>query len=110
MNFDSMQDEAILAEIGRRLRRQRLNANLTRATLAERIGLSQDTVRNAEDGRNVSVESLIRVLRGLDRLDQLNDLAADTGPSPVALARRRGRLRQRASGKRATKEGRDWQW
>ena len=110
MDFYNMSDEAILAEIGRRLRRGRLNNNLTRASLAEQIDLSQDTIRNAENGRNVSMESLIRILRGLHRLEQLNELAVDRGPSPIELAKRRGQMRQRASGKRAKDRKRDWQW
>ena len=110
MNFQDMSDDAILVEIGHRLRRQRLNSNLTRDGLAERVGLSQDTIRNAENGRNVSMESLLGLLRGLKRLDQLNELLADSGPSPVELAKRRGQLRQRASGKSGNIRQRDWKW
>jgi len=110
MNFIDTSDDEVLAELGRRLRRERLNNNLTRAALADQVGLSQDTVRNAETGRNVSLGSLIRILRGLNRLDQVQDLLAESGPSPVALARERGRLRQRASGSGSGNREANWKW
>jgi hypothetical protein len=38
-------------------------------------------------------------------------MLADTALSPIELAARRGRVRQRATGSRKVKdEGNDWQW
>lgn len=110
MKYIDLDDSALLAEIGRRLKTERLDADMTRDQLAERTGLSPDTVRNAEVGKNVSLESLIRILRGLHRLDRLDGLLAEAGPSPVALARRHGRQRQRASGKRRGRPAGRWRW
>jgi putative transcriptional regulator len=99
---------ALLA-LGARLRRCRLRANLTQKTLAERAGVSLKTVANAEEGRNVSVETLLLLLRALGRLDDIEAVLADDGPSPVELARRQGRRRQRASGGQDDDEER-WTW
>lgn len=103
-------DRAIQAALGERLRHARLNQNLTREGLAANVGLSVDTVRNAEKGRNVSLETLIRLLRGLGRLDELGLVLASGGPSPVQLAKRQGKIRQRASGSRDKKDTERWQW
>ena len=108
-NLSETPDE-LLTAVGQRLRRARLDANLSRAQLADRIGVSADTVRNAEGGRNVSLETLIRILRGLGELDRLQGLLADAGPSPVALARQQGRRRQRASGRRRRSRETAWTW
>lgn len=110
MSIQTLSDDAVLAELGRRLRNERLNMNLARAELAQRIGISPDTVRNAEIGRNVSMLTFVRIARGLGVLDQLGAVLPDTGPSPVQLARRKGRVRQRASGSRARKSKDGWQW
>ncbi len=103
-----MPSERILTELGRRLRRARLDANLTQRALAKGVGVSLKTVCNAEDGHNISLGTLIRLLRGVGALATLEPLLADQGPSPIALAERGGRIRQRASG--ARRGGRAWRW
>jgi transcriptional regulator with XRE-family HTH domain len=110
MNLNNMSDLAILEELGMRLRSARLESNMTREALASKIDLSVDTVRNAETGRNVSLESLIKIMRGLGRLADLQTVLEDAGPSPVELAKSRGRLRQRASGSRRKSTAGKWQW
>jgi len=110
MKITGSSDTAIQADLGQRLRRVRLNLNLTRAALAANIGLSVDTVRNAETGQNVSLETLIRLLRGLGRLSDLDLLLETDVPSPVLLAKRLGKVRQRASGSHKKNEPDGWQW
>jgi putative transcriptional regulator len=92
--------EAILGELGSRLQRERLNQNLTQSELADRSGVSLATVKNVEAGSNFSVETLVKILRVLDKLGQIDALVPDPGISPIQLAKLRGRRRQRASGQR----------
>jgi transcriptional regulator with XRE-family HTH domain len=110
MKHPTESTSALLATMGQRLRQARLEANLSREQLADATGLSADTVRNAESGRNVSLETLIRILRGLGELDRLQGLLEDSGPSPVALARHQGLRRQRASGRRRDSGESAWKW
>lgn len=110
MTGSSESTKSLILTLGHRLRQARLEANLTREQLALETGLSADTVRNAESGRNVSLETLIRILRGLGELDRLQGLLEDTGPSPVALARQQGQRRQRASGRRRDTAEPGWKW
>jgi len=104
--------KAVLSALGRRLRRARLDANLTQSDLGRLAGVSLKTVRNAEDGQNISLETLISMLQGVGRGDDLELLLADGGPSPVELLERQGRARQRATGRRG--ESKDaaetWRW
>ena len=109
MTFELMPIESVLATLSERLRRARLDANLTQRDLAERVGVSLKTVSNAEDGQNISLETFVRLLQGIGRLRDLDAVLEDIGPSPVALAERRGRLRQRASGRAEAGKG-DWEW
>ena len=112
MNIAEKSAKAILSLLGRRLRQARLGANLTQQALAAQVGVSVKTVRNAEDGQNISLETLILLLGGVGRLNDLEYLLADPGPSPIELARRLGRRRQRASGHRGSGEVATdtWQW
>lgn len=93
--------ETLLEELGRRLRRERLNVDMTRARLAELGGVSVKTIQKMEAGENASMASWIAVLRGLGLLDRLDALLPDRGPSPMQLVRRGGRERKRASGRRS---------
>lgn len=109
MELYSKSNSAILRALGARLRSGRLAANLTQQMLARQSGVSLNTVRNAEDGQNVSLDTLVNLLRALNMLPLLQYLLEDEGPSPVDLAQRDGQRRQRASGRRQDRNG-DWTW
>lgn len=95
-----MDDTAVLEELGRRLARHRLNLNQTQASVAREAGVAQRTLSKVENGHVVDSQSLVRILRALDLLDGLGVLVPQPQVSPVALARTRGRVRERASGYR----------
>jgi len=98
MNFNNMSPTAISLELGQRLKRARLNADITQAELAKRTGLNRRTVLNAEKGK-VQLENLIAILAALDLTNQLNTFLPDQQLSPLQLAKLKGRERKRASRK-----------
>lgn len=100
MDFRVMSDKAILQELGARLRRQRLNQDITQKELAEKAAVSRTVIQKMEQGEEVVVAGLIRVMRALNLLDQLDNFLPDPGISPIQLARLQGKERQRASGDR----------
>jgi len=106
MNFEAMSEQAVLAELGRRVQMQRLNANLSQSEVAVKAGISRRALQNLESGRACTLSLLIRVLRVLGLLGQLETFLPEPGPSPIQLAKLKGRERQRASGrhKRRTME------
>jgi len=97
MNYDELGDSAILHEVGRRLRRERLNRNMTQARLAELTGLGRRTIVKIERGDVTTLGTLVAVLRGLEMLGQLDQFLPEPPLSPVQLAKLEGRRRQRAS-------------
>jgi putative transcriptional regulator len=101
MTYLGMSDQAILAEIGARLKRRRLDRNLTQQEVADRAGLTRVTVGEFERGAPAGLLTLIRILRVLGGLEELESFLPDTGPSPLQLAKLQGRRRQRASRKKA---------
>ena len=91
-----MTDKAILAALGSRIRQRRLSANVTQRQAAQRAGISRLTVGALERGAPSSLTTLVQVLRALDCLDELASFLPETGPSPLQLAKLRGRQRRRA--------------
>ncbi len=112
-----MSDEKILAELGERFERERLNRDLSQQALADRSGISLRTVKNVEAGKPCSLPTMIALLRGLDLLSRLEQLLPEPALSPIQLAKLKGRQRQRASRKPPSDQSGDtvresshWQW
>ncbi|MGD0196540.1 MAG: helix-turn-helix transcriptional regulator [Solirubrobacteraceae bacterium] len=109
-----LSDQALLAEIGRRLQTQRLDRNLTQDELAAEAGVSRDTVARLERGQSVSLSHALRILRALALLEGLAALIPEPLPSPLEQLERAGRRRRRAAGSHATQRneepGGGWSW
>ncbi len=106
-----MSDEAILGEIGARLAAHRVDLQLTQAAVAEQAGVAKRTLERMEAGQSSQLSSLIRVLRALDAMAGLESLVAEAGPRPMDLLQRKGKRRQRASGRRGDKTNTaSWEW
>lgn len=63
----------IQAELGERLRLQRMSRSWTQRDLALRAGVALNAVRNLEAGGNVTVASLVKVLQVLALIVELED-------------------------------------
>jgi transcriptional regulator with XRE-family HTH domain len=108
---ETMADDAVLEELGRRLERRRLDLQLTQANLAEQAGVSKRTVERLEAGAATQTLSLIRILRVLDLLHSLDQIIPKTGPRPMDLLKLKKKERKRASSRRtADRAGADWSW
>jgi len=100
MNFKAASDQAILQTLGERLRQERLNQNLTQVDLALKSGVSVIVVQRLENGSGCTLNNFVRILRSLDKLDNLEGFVPEPGPSPIALADMEGRRRKEATGAR----------
>lgn len=107
-----LSDASVLEALAERLARRRLDLKLTQAATAEQAGVSKRTVERLEAGASVQLSSLIRVLRVLDLMDGLEQLAPPTGPRPMDLLQLKGKTRQRApaSNPSETPVGTAWTW
>lgn len=90
-------DPALLAELGLRLARQRLDRNLSQDDLAREAGVSKRTLHRMEHGHSAQMTNWIRVLRALDLLANLEQLLPAPAPSPMQQLKLQGKLRRRAS-------------
>src|SRR5690348_7357799 len=82
--------------LGDRLRELRILRNIDQKTLAERAGVSLNAVKHLESGKGARVNSLIKVLRALDRADWLETLAPTVSISPMQMLKRGIREPKRA--------------
>ena len=105
-------DEVVLAELGGRLARIRLERNLTQGQLAEQAGVSKRTVERLESGAVATqLSGFIRVCRVLGVLERLDALVPEPVPSPLAQLKWRGRQRRRASTAKAVPAAvKKWAW
>ena len=102
MRLDALHtDSLILAELGRRLARCRLNVGVTQSALAFEAGISKRTLARIEAGESVQLTNFLRLLRALGLVENLEALAPPDEPGPMDLLRMRGKRRQRASAKPA---------
>jgi len=106
-----LSDEAILTEIGQRVARRRLDLQLTQAEVAEQAGVAKRTLERLESGQSAQMSSLIRILRVLSALEELDRLLPEGGPRPMDLLQRQGKVRKRASKRRAAADAdKPWSW
>lgn len=101
MNYYSMSDNAVLTELGNRIRLLRLRRNITQEALAEITLLSVGTIKSLEAGKG-KLATLIAVLRELGALQELDSFIPEMSISPLELARRKTPERVRA-GRRQSK-------
>ncbi|UNW06164.1 helix-turn-helix domain-containing protein [Acinetobacter variabilis] len=88
---------SIAEALGDRLKRARLNKNLTQHEVAQLAWISRRAVLKAEKG-NVRLADLVAILQALDLVDQLNLFLPEQPLSPIQLLKLRGKTRKRASG------------
>jgi len=109
MDFYSMTDTGIEKEMGHRLKELRLRKNLTQAELADAVSVTRATIERLETGSG-KISTLIAVLRELGQLNNLGLLVPDQPVSPLILAERHGRKRERAGKKRVPKQDPNSNW
>lgn len=110
---EMLSDEAVLAELGERIARLRVDRGYTQAMLAEQAGISKRTLERLEAGASCQLTSLIRVLRELGAISGLEQLLPAARPGPMALLRGKGKPPQRvrpAKTAQTSEPDAEWTW
>lgn len=119
MNYYTMSNSALAAELGNRLERLRLDRNMTQQALAAEIGITPKSYRQLVAGGG-KLENMIAALRALNALEQLDSFLPEPAPSPLEQLKLQGKQRQRARqrpypkagdgnpGDRIEEQGLDW--
>ena len=113
----TLTDKVLLSELGQRLAQLRLARNWQQHELATEAGLSLRTVSRIEAGEPSQTVNLLRVLRVLGLVGNLEALVPPPPVSPLLQLQLQGRQRKRAS--RRSRQptargtggpGQRWQW
>jgi transcriptional regulator with XRE-family HTH domain len=99
-----------LRKIGYRLKRKRLEKNLSQQRLAELAGLNRTTIGEVERGSPFSVLTLVQILRALNALEELDSFLPDPGISPLQLAKMKGKERRRATRRPTNSNEGEFDW
>jgi transcriptional regulator with XRE-family HTH domain len=103
MNYLSMTDNGIAAELGNRLEALRLQQNISQQEIAEEIGITAKSYRQLVGGGG-KLENMIAAMRALDCLDQLDSFLPEPVASPIAQWKQKGKERKRARSKKEIKQ------
>lgn len=95
MDFYTMTNASVAAELGNRLEAMRLAQNMTQQALADEIGITPKSYRQLVAGGG-KLENMVAALRALNALEQLENFLPATPPSPLEQLKLRGKQRQRA--------------
>lgn len=77
--------EELKVTLGKNLRTVRLRRNESLVDLAKRAGISEKTLRGLELGEGSTVETLLRVLKALNLLEVVENIAPYVTVDPLAL-------------------------
>ena len=91
----SENEKSILIELGLRIKQYRVSLNITQAELAEKCGVSSSTETRIENGEDSKMSNYIRILSGLNLLDNLDILIPEAQPDFKSLYEQKA-IRKRA--------------
>jgi len=90
-----MTNAALLQYVGKQMQQMRINARLSQQQLADRAGLSRSTITQVENGKGMNMESVVAMLRALNKLEILNTFETEALLSPILIAKLQGKIPQR---------------
>ena len=102
-------NSAVLSELGARIKRNRIDMQLSQQDFAAKSGISTRTLSAAENGEDIRLSSLIRILRTLNCLENIDLLLPELAFDPESY-RTLGRERKRVSRTSEGKDTSEWKW
>lgn len=102
-----LSDTELLKELGVRIRETRLAVPMPQRELAARAGISLRTVNSIESGNDVSFLTVIKVMRVLNVIENMDSIIPEIGMSPIRIAEKQ-KPRKRAYARKAPADR--WKW
>ena len=102
-------NSAVLSELGARIKRNRIDMQLSQQDFAAKAGISTRTLSAAENGEDIRLSNLIRILRTLGCLENIDLLLTELAFDPEAY-RTLGRERKRISKSNKNRNKIKWKW
>lgn len=95
--------EELEQKLGENVKSLRLQHNIDRQSLCAQAGVSENALRNLENGNGCTVKTLIKIVKALNRDAWLLQLTPTTSINPLHMVRNKNQ-RQRARRKNHGKE------
>ena len=109
MKINSTENEkAILIELGQRIKQHRISLDITQAELAEKCGISPSTETRIENGDDSKMSNYIKILFGLNLLDNLDVLIPEFQPNFKSMYEHK-KMRKRVK-KKSKDIDSQWKW
>jgi len=90
-----MTNSAIMATLGKRIKEYRIRADLMQSELAKSANVGLSTVIKLEQGKSISLELLISIMRSLGMLENFNALIPEPPISPIRMLKLQGKTVKR---------------
>ena len=87
MDLYAQTNDAIMRQIGSKLKELRIEKNMKQAMLADAAGVSVFTISSVENGKATSLLTIVQLLRALEHLDYLDSFFQEEAMSPIAYAK-----------------------
>ena len=87
MDVYTLTDDAIMRQIGSKLKELRIIKGMKQTELSQASGVSVFTISGVENGKSTSLLTIIQILRALENLDYLNQFFQQQEMSPIAYAK-----------------------
>lgn len=100
---------AILKELGLRIKRGRLDMQLSQEDFAKKAGISARTLSSVENGDDIRLGNLIKILRTMGCVENFDLLLPELSFNPEDY-RLLGKERKRVSRKTAVQDHHQWKW
>ena len=86
MDVYALTDDAIMRQIGSKLKELRIIKGMKQTELSKASGVSVFTISAVENGKSTSLLTIIQMLRALENLDYLTQFFQQQEISPIAYA------------------------
>lgn len=100
INIYALNITGILKIVGEFVRQTRINKNITQEDLAQAAGVNRSTIHYFERGEKGNLETLVRLLRALDKLEIFEQFLPVKNISPLTIIKQENKKPKRASKKR----------
>lgn len=87
MDIYAQTNDAIMRQIGSKLKELRIEKNMKQTELADAAGVSVFTISAVENGKMTSLITIVQLLRALEHLDYLTSFFQEETISPIAYAK-----------------------
>lgn len=78
-------EKSILSEIGNRIQQYRVSLNITQAEFAKKCGISLKTIARIENGDDLKMSNLIKILNEFNIVENLDVLIPEPQPDYKAM-------------------------